>query len=158
LRFGAHGTVMRVHLTADSLVVMLDPPAAVTCRIATAVRPGEVRTEEHRTDEHGELVVYAPDLPVRIEADLPAGTIVTPWVIGRRWEPERRVACRRNGGAAGKSPRPTGTMGSRSAVSRPGQCGLTTVPSHGYRKWPGRSSSHAAAWPGRPAAPAGVSG
>lgn len=82
LRFGAHGTVMRVHLTADSLVVMLDPPAAVTCRIATAVRPGEVRTEEHRTDEHGELVVYAPDLPVRIEADLPAGTIVTPWVIG----------------------------------------------------------------------------
>ena len=82
LRFGAHGTVMRVHLTADSLVVMLDPPAEVACRIATAVRPGEVRTEEHRTDEHGELVVYAPDLPVRIEADLPSGTIVTPWVIG----------------------------------------------------------------------------
>lgn len=82
LRFGAHGTELRVHLTTDSLIVMLDPPAVVTCRIATAVRPGEVRTEQHETDEHGELVVYAPDLPVRIEADLPSGTIVTPWVIG----------------------------------------------------------------------------
>src|SRR5690606_40368098 len=43
LRFGAHGTELRVHLTADSLILMLDPPAAVTCRVATAVRPGEVR-------------------------------------------------------------------------------------------------------------------
>lgn len=82
LRFGAHGALVRVHLTADSLVVMIEPPIEAACRVATAVRPGEVRVAEHRTDEHGELVVYAPDLPVRIEVDLPSGTIVTPWVIG----------------------------------------------------------------------------
>jgi hypothetical protein len=37
---------------------------------------------EHRTDELGELVVDAPDLPIRIEVDLPGGTVVTPWVTG----------------------------------------------------------------------------
>lgn len=80
LQFGAHGAVVRVHLTTDSLVVMLEPSMVVTCRVATGASPGAV--SEHMTDEDGELVVPAPELPVRIEVDLPSGTIVTPWVIG----------------------------------------------------------------------------
>ena len=36
----------------------------------------------HRTDELGELVLDVPRLPVRVEVDLPTGTVATPWIIG----------------------------------------------------------------------------
>lgn len=76
-RYGSGEFVVRVHLTQSSMIVMLEPPVSVACRVATpeASRP-------HRTDELGELVVDAPELPVRIELDLPSGTVVTPWIIG----------------------------------------------------------------------------
>lgn len=74
-RFGAGDFVIRVHLTAATLVVMIEPPLSVTCRIAT-----EAGTTEHRTDELGELAVDAPELPMRIEVELPSGTTVTPWI------------------------------------------------------------------------------
>lgn len=76
-RYGTNGAVVRVHLTPLSLVVMIEPPLSVLCRVVTA----EGSTEE-RTDDLGELVVDAPDLPVRVEVDLPTGKIVTPWIIG----------------------------------------------------------------------------
>lgn len=76
-RYGAGDFVIRVHLTPVTLVVMVEPPLSVSCRVTT-----EERTDEHRTDELGELVVDAPDLPMRVEVDLPSGTIVTPWVTG----------------------------------------------------------------------------
>ena len=56
---------------------MVEPPLSVACRVTT-----EDGTTEHRTDELGELAVDAPDLPMRIEVDLPSGTIVTPWITG----------------------------------------------------------------------------
>jgi hypothetical protein len=79
-RFGADDFVIRVHLTDATMVVMIEPPLSVTCRIAS--ESGEHRTDEHRTDELGELVVDAPALPVRIEVDLPSGTFATPWITG----------------------------------------------------------------------------
>ena len=71
--------MIRVHLTPITLVVMVEPPLSVACRVAT-----EDGTDEHRTDELGELVVDAPDLPLRVEVDLPSGTVVTPWITGLR--------------------------------------------------------------------------
>ena len=47
---------------------MLEPPLSVPCRVVT-----EERADEYRTDEFGELVVDAPELPFRIEVDLPSG-------------------------------------------------------------------------------------
>ena len=76
-RFGAGDFVIRVHITPATLIVMVEPPLSVTCRVAT-----EERTDEHRTDEMGELVIDAPELPLRIEVDLPSGKIVTPWITG----------------------------------------------------------------------------
>ena len=76
-RYGAGDFVIRVHLTAATLIVMIEPPLSVNCRIAT-----EDGAEAHRTDDLGELAVDAPDLPVRIEVDLPDGRIVTPWITG----------------------------------------------------------------------------
>jgi hypothetical protein len=74
-RYAAGDAVIRVHLTAATITIMVEPPLSVPCRIATS---GE--TTEHRTDEYGELVADAPELPVRIEIDLPGGTVVTPWI------------------------------------------------------------------------------
>jgi len=79
-RFGANDTVIRMHLTTESLVVMIEPPLSITCRVASGYRGGNL--SEHRTDEIGELVIDAPELPVRIELDFPAGPVVTPWIIG----------------------------------------------------------------------------
>lgn len=76
-RFGAGDFVIRVHLTEATLVVMVEPPLSVACRVAT-----EDGTTDHRTDELGELAVDAPELPMRLEVDLPSGTTVTPWITG----------------------------------------------------------------------------
>lgn len=76
-RFAADDFVLRVHLTPATLIVMIEPPVSVLCRIAT-----DDGTEELRTDEFGELVVDAPELPARVEVDLPNGTVVTPWITG----------------------------------------------------------------------------
>jgi hypothetical protein len=61
------------------MIVMIEPPLSVACRVAGGA-DGEVAT--HRTDELGELVIDAPELPVRVEVDLPGGTVATPWIIG----------------------------------------------------------------------------
>lgn len=74
-RYGAGDFVVRVHLTEATLIVMVEPPLSVGCRVTC-----EAGTTEHRTDELGELVVDAPDLPLRIEVDLPSGATVTPWI------------------------------------------------------------------------------
>ena len=76
-RFGADDFVLRVHLTPATLIVMVEPPLSVTCRVSA-----EDDTNDYRTDELGELVIDAPELPLRIEVDLPNGTIVTPWITG----------------------------------------------------------------------------
>jgi hypothetical protein len=76
-RFGAGDFVIRAHLTQASLIVMVEPPLSVPCRVVT-----EEQADDHRTDDYGEIVVDAPDLPVRIEVDLPSGTVVTPWITG----------------------------------------------------------------------------
>lgn len=76
-RFAADDFVLRVHLTPATLIVMIEPPVSVPCRLAT-----EDGVAEHRSDEFGELVVDAPELPARAEIDLPNGTIVTPWITG----------------------------------------------------------------------------
>lgn len=76
-RFGADDSVIRVHLTASTLIIMIEPPLSVGCRVT-----GEAGTTEHRSDELGELVLDAPELPFRIETDLPGGTFVTPWITG----------------------------------------------------------------------------
>lgn len=74
-RYRAGDVVIRVHLADETLMVMLEPSLSVECRVATADG-----STEHRTDELGELAVDLPDLPVRIEVDLPTGTVVTPWI------------------------------------------------------------------------------
>jgi hypothetical protein len=56
---------------------MIEPPLSVVCRVDT-----EQGNEEYRTDELGELVVDAPELPLRLEIDLPGGKVVTPWITG----------------------------------------------------------------------------
>ena len=76
-RYGSGDVVIRVHLTEVSLIVMIEPPLSVVCRVDT-----EQGNEEHRTDELGELVVDAPELPLRLEIDLPGGKVVTPWITG----------------------------------------------------------------------------
>ncbi len=76
-RFGADDFVLRVHLTPATLIVMIEPPVSVPCRIAT-----EGTVDDHRTDDFGELVVAAPELPARVEVDLPSGVVVTPWITG----------------------------------------------------------------------------
>ncbi|NNE11805.1 MAG: hypothetical protein HKN41_06100 [Ilumatobacter sp.] len=76
-RYGHGDFVIRVHLTRESLIVMVEPPVSVACRVVT-----EEATGEHRTDDFGELAVAAPDLPTRIEVDLPGGAVVTPWITG----------------------------------------------------------------------------
>lgn len=76
-RFGAEDSVIRVHLTPATMIVMVEPPLSVPCRIAT-----EDGVEEYRTDEFGEVAVAAPELPVRIEIELPSGDVVTPWITG----------------------------------------------------------------------------
>lgn len=74
-RFGTDDFVIRVHLTAETMIVMVEPPLSVPCRVV-----GEGGAVEHRTDEYGEIAVDAPEFPVRVEVDLPAGTVVTPWI------------------------------------------------------------------------------
>lgn len=76
-RFGVDDAVIRVHLTPVTLIVMIEPPAPVSCRVSTEDGSGE-----HRTDALGELVIDAPELPVRVEIDLPGGTVATPWITG----------------------------------------------------------------------------
>jgi len=76
-RFGAGDFVIRVHLTSSSLFAMIEPPLSVACRVTT--RDASV---ELRTDEMGEVAIDATEQPVRIEVDLPNGTVVTPWIIG----------------------------------------------------------------------------
>lgn len=80
-RYGAGEFVIRVHLTASTMIVMLEPPLSVACRIAGG-DDRSVDATEHRTDELGELVVDVPELPIRVEVDLPGGTVATPWIIG----------------------------------------------------------------------------
>jgi hypothetical protein len=74
-RYGAGEFVIRAHLTEATLVVMVEPPLSVVCRVASASG-----TIAHRTDELGELATDAPELPMRIEVDLPSGTTITPWI------------------------------------------------------------------------------
>lgn len=74
-RFGTDDYVIRVHLTTETMIVMVEPPLSVTCRVV-----GEDGADDHRTDEYGELAVDAPDFPIRIEVDLPDGIVVTPWI------------------------------------------------------------------------------
>jgi hypothetical protein len=76
-RFAAGEFVIRVHLTEATLIVILEPPLSVGCRVST-----EAGTDAHRTDDLGELVIDAPELPMRVELDLPGGTVVTPWITG----------------------------------------------------------------------------
>ena len=76
-RYGAGDFVIRVHLTDSTLIVMLEPPLSVVCRVAS-----DAGTVEHRTDELGELVLDVPELPLRLEVDLPRGTTITPWIVG----------------------------------------------------------------------------
>lgn len=80
-RYAAGGAVLRVHLTAATMIVMVEPPLSVTCRIESGGADGGT-TDEYRTDELGELVVDAPALPARVEIDLPGGTYATSWITG----------------------------------------------------------------------------
>jgi hypothetical protein len=80
-RYRAGDCAIRIHLTAATMIVMLEPPLSVACRISSGER-GDATTSEHRTDELGELVLDVPSLPVRVEVDLPSGTVATPWIIG----------------------------------------------------------------------------
>lgn len=74
-RFGVDDAVIRVHLTSATLIVMIEPPVSVQCRVSS-----EDGSDEYRTDELGELVIDAPDFPIRVEVDLPGGTVATPWI------------------------------------------------------------------------------
>lgn len=76
-RYAANEFVLRVHLTEETLIAMVEPPLSVPCRIVS-----DGNSTDHRTDDLGELAVDLPDLPLRIEVDLPSGTIVTPWITG----------------------------------------------------------------------------
>ena len=76
-RYSAGDFVIRVHLTPATLIVMVEPPLSVGCRI----RSGDEVTE-HRTDELGELLTDVPELPLRVEVDLPGGTLATPSIVG----------------------------------------------------------------------------
>jgi hypothetical protein len=76
-RYASGQFAIRVHLTDVSLIVMIEPPLSVECTVDRADG-----SERHRTDELGELVVDAPELPLRLEIELPGGTVVTPWITG----------------------------------------------------------------------------
>ena len=80
-RYAAGDAVLRVHLTAATMIVMVEPPLSVACRVESD-GPDSGTTGEYRTDELGELVVDAPAMPVRVEIDLPGGTYATPWITG----------------------------------------------------------------------------
>jgi hypothetical protein len=80
-RYRADDVVIRIHLTGATMIVMLEPPLSVACRIASGER-GDATIAEHRTDELGELVIDAPSLPIRVEVELPGGTVATPWITG----------------------------------------------------------------------------
>ena len=79
-RYAAGSAVVRVHLTSATMIVMVEPPLSVTCRVESGAEAGTI--SEHRTDELGELALDAPSFPVRVEFDLPAGTYATPWITG----------------------------------------------------------------------------
>lgn len=76
-RFGALDSIIRIHLTGSSVMLMIEPPLSVACRIVTRV--GAV---DGRTDDLGELIADTPELPLRIELELPSGSVRTPWIIG----------------------------------------------------------------------------
>ena len=76
-RYASGDFAIRVHLTDVSLIVMIEPPLSVACTVDSAQG-----SEQHRTDELGELVVDAPELPLRLEVELPSGNVVTPWITG----------------------------------------------------------------------------
>lgn len=76
-RYAANEFALRVHLTEETLIAMIEPPLSVPCRVVSDGTP-----VDYRTDDLGELAIDAPDLPVRLEVDLPSGTIVTPWITG----------------------------------------------------------------------------
>jgi hypothetical protein len=76
-RFAVDEFVVRVHLTPATLIVMIEPPLSVPCRVVT-----DEQIEEMRTDDYGEVAVAAPALPFRFEAELPNGEMVTPWITG----------------------------------------------------------------------------
>ncbi len=76
-RFGALDSVIRVHLTGTSVLLMIEPPLSVACRIVT-----RVGATAGRTDDLGELTAETTELPVRIELELPSGAVRTPWIIG----------------------------------------------------------------------------
>jgi hypothetical protein len=76
-RYGAGDHVLRVHLTEATLIVMVEPPMSLGCRVV-----GEHDIHEHRTDELGELAIDVPELPFRVEIELPGGAFVTPWITG----------------------------------------------------------------------------
>lgn len=78
-RYAAGDFVIRVHLTVATMIVMIEPPLSVDCRIASGP---EGAIERHRTDELGELVIDAPELPIRLEIDLPGIDVATPWITG----------------------------------------------------------------------------
>ena len=76
-RYASGDFAIRVHLTDVSLNVMIEPPLSVACTVDSAQG-----SEQHHTDELGELVVDAPELPLRLEIELPNGKVVTPWITG----------------------------------------------------------------------------
>jgi hypothetical protein len=76
-RYASGDVAIRVHLTDVSMIVMIEPPLSVACTVDSAQG-----SREHRTDELGELVVDAPELPLRLEVELPSGKVITPWITG----------------------------------------------------------------------------
>ena len=75
-RFGPGDFVIRVHLTQATLIVMVEPPLSVGCRVVT-----EDRTDELRTDEYGEFAVAAPELPRGSRSTCRVAPL-TPWITG----------------------------------------------------------------------------
>ena len=76
-RYASGEFAIRVHLTDVSLIVMIEPPLSVACTVDTSHG-----SEQHHTDELGELAFDAPEVPLRLEIELPGGTVVTPWITG----------------------------------------------------------------------------
>jgi hypothetical protein len=74
-RYASGDVAIRVHLTDVSLIVMIEPPLSVVCTVDSAQG-----SQQHVTDALGELVVDAPELPLRLEVELPGGNVVTPWI------------------------------------------------------------------------------
>lgn len=75
-RFTTGDSVIRVHLSAATMIVMIEPPLSVACRVVS----GDGEPVEHHTDDYGELAIDAPEFPIRVEIDLPDGPVVTPWI------------------------------------------------------------------------------